>query len=72
MKPLHQSFVARLIDQLTDKEAAELDAYASEGGTPEAYVERANEWLLRRFPDLIIVAFAEDELQAVQWLWGRG
>jgi hypothetical protein len=46
---LHPLYVMRLLEQMTDAEAGELDKYASAGTQPDDYPVRASEWLRRRF-----------------------
>ena len=61
MNPLHPMVVKYLLDQMTGEETDELDAYASEGGTPEVYFWRANEWLRRRFPEVVTLEFTVED-----------
>jgi glutaredoxin len=61
--PLHPMIVAYLLDLMSEAECDELEKYASAScPTPEIYCERANEWLRRRFPEIVVVELDADTM----------
>jgi hypothetical protein len=60
---LHPIIVRYLLDLMTEKEIDELKAFCSaEAASPEVYCARANEWLRRRFPNLVVVESSVEEI----------
>ena len=59
---LHPIIVRYLLDLMTEAETDELEKYCSaDAPSPEVYCARANEWLRRRFPDVVVLNLTPDD-----------